>query len=91
VLPPSTSRILVWPWAGFAAAGWLLALGTVFYRIAAGRPHARFGGLIDAGFAVLALAAVVSAFASPISGAILPQVLPLLGICALLLAKRSRR
>lgn len=83
VLPPSTSRILVWPWAGFAAAGWLLALGTVFYRIAAGRPHARFGGLIDAGFAVLALAAVVSAFASPISGAILPQVLPLLGICAL--------
>lgn len=83
VLSPSTSRILVWPWAGFAAAGWLFAFVTVFYRIAAGRPHARFGGLIDAGFAVLALAAVASAFVSPISGAILPQVLPFLGICSL--------
>ncbi|MEY4488479.1 MAG: hypothetical protein RIQ79_987 [Verrucomicrobiota bacterium] len=83
VLPPSTSRILVWPWIGFAAAGWLLVIGTALYRLAAGRPYARFGGLIDAGFSLLAITAVVSTWTSPIAGALLPALLPFLGCLAL--------
>ena len=83
VLSPSTSRILVWPWIGFAAAGWLVIIGNALYRLAADRPYARFGGLIDAGFGLLAITAAVSTWTSPIAGALLPTLLSFLGCLAL--------
>ncbi len=83
VLPLSATRIEAWPWAAFAAAGWLLPVAVALHRLAWGHPHARFGGWLDAGFALLALSATVSALASPVSGAILPHLLPVLGACAL--------
>ncbi|MBC8040541.1 MAG: O-antigen ligase family protein, partial [Opitutaceae bacterium] len=83
VLPPSTTRLQAWPWAGFAALAWLLPLAVALYRLALGRPCARFGGCIDAGFALLALSALVSAFTSPLRGVVIPHLLPFLGTCAL--------
>lgn len=83
VLSPSTSRILVWPWAGFAAVGWLLPIGVAAYRLIRRREHALLGGWLDAGFALLALTALASALASPLRGVVLPATLPVLGACAL--------
>lgn len=83
VFPPSSTRLLIWPWAGFASAGWLLPIGLALHRFARGLPRARFGGLIDIGFAFLVLAAIGSAFTSPLSGVVGPHLLPFLGACAL--------
>lgn len=83
VFPPSSTRIQVWPWAAFAATGWLLPITTMLCRLACNRPHARFGGFLDAGLGLLAIASTLSAFASPLRGAVLPHLLPVLGMCAL--------
>lgn len=83
VFPPSTTRLQVWPWAGFAAAGWLLPIACALYRLARNRPHARFGGLLDAGLGLLAVVATASALTSPLRGVVLPHLLPVLGMCAL--------
>lgn len=83
VMPPSTTRLQVWPWAAFAAFGWLLPIAVAVWRLALGRPFCRFGGLVDAGFGLLALAAVASALASPLRGAVAPHLLPVLGALAL--------
>lgn len=83
VLPPSTTRLDVWPWAGFAALLWLFPVVVALCRLALGHPHSRFGGLIDTGMGLLAVSAAVSALASPVRGVVLPHLLPLFGICAL--------
>lgn len=83
VFPPSTTRLQAWPWAGYAAAGWILPIACALYRLARNRPHARFGGLLDAGLGLLAVTATASALTSPLRGAVLPHLLPVLGMCAL--------
>ncbi len=83
VFPPSSTRIYAWPWAGFAAFGWLLPISVALYRMACDKPFARFGGWLDAGFLALAFVATLSALTSPLRGAILPHLLPVFGICAL--------
>lgn len=83
VLPLSATRIEAWPWAAFAALAWFLPVGVALHRLAWGHRYARFGGWLDAGFVLLALGATVSALASPVSGAILHHLLPVLGACAL--------
>jgi O-antigen ligase len=83
ILPPSTTRLQVWPWAGFAALAWFIPISVALYRLALNRPACRFGGLIDAGTGLLALAAMTSAFASPLRGVVMPHLLPFLGACAL--------
>ncbi len=83
VFPPSSTRIQVWPWAGFAAAGWLLPIVIALFRIGRNLPHARLGGLLDAGLSLLAVTATLSAFVSPLRGVVLPHLLPVLGMCAL--------
>jgi O-antigen ligase len=83
VFPPSSTRLLIWPWAGFTAIGWLLPIGLALHRFARSLPHARFGGLIDIGFALLVLTAIASAFTSPLRGVVVPHLLPFLGTCAL--------
>lgn len=83
VFPPSSTRLHVWPWAGFAAVGWLVTVGVVLYRLAWNRPNARFGGLLDAGLGLLAVTATTSALTSPLRGAVMPSLFPVLGMCAL--------
>jgi O-antigen ligase len=83
LFPPSSTRIEIWPWAAFASAGWLIPIVITLLRLAQGRPHARFGGLLDSGLGLLALTALVSAFVSPLRNAVLPHLLPVLGSCAL--------
>ena len=86
IVPPSTTRLDVWPWAGFAALGWILPIALVLGRLALGRGQARFNGVLDLGLGLLALTATASALASPLRGAVLPHLLPVLGACALPLA-----
>jgi hypothetical protein len=86
IVPPSLSRLDVWPWAPFAVLGWLLPITITLLRLALGRPHARFGGLLDIGLGLLAITATASALASPLRGVVLPHLLPVLGACALPLA-----
>lgn len=83
VVYPSTSRLDVWPWAAFAAIGWAIPIIVAVCRIACGRPDSRFDGAVDAGFALLALAAVASSLASPLGGAVRHHLLPTLGALAL--------
>ena len=83
LLSPSATRIQAWPWALFAATFWVLPIAVALFRLAAGRPRARLGGPLDAGFALLIVAAVISTFFSPLKGVLLPNLLPLLGACAL--------
>lgn len=83
IIPPSSTRIEAWPWAAFAALGWLLPIGVALVRFALNRPAARFGGWIDAGLGLLALAVTASALSSPLRGVALPHLLPVLGACAL--------
>ena len=83
IATPSATRIETWPWAAVAALGWLLPVGVALTRLALHRPVARFGGLLDAGIGLLALAATLSTLASPLREAVLPHLLPLLGACAL--------
>lgn len=82
ILPPSSTRIQAWPWAGFAAVGWLMPITIALYRLAFSRAHSRLGGFLDAGVALLACGATASALASPLRGAVLPHLLPFLGACA---------
>jgi len=88
LLSPSTSRILVWPWAGFATAFWLLPIAVALWRLASRREHSRLGGALDLGFGLLAGAAVLSALASPLRGISLTATLPVLGAGALPYALR---
>ena len=83
VFPPSSTRIYAWPWAGFATVGWLLPLSLAFIGLVRKSRASRFGGLIDAGLALLAVAATASAFISPLRGAVQSHLLPVLGACAL--------
>jgi len=83
VLPPSTSQVLVWPYAGLAALGWVTVSITVFTRLCQAKPLSRFGGFTDLGLITLVSAALASAAASPIRDSVLPHLLPFLGICAL--------
>ncbi len=86
IVPPSLSRLDVWPWASFAALGWLLPVAVTLFRLALDRPQARFGGLLDIGLGLLATIATASAITSPLRGVVLPHLLPVLGACALPLA-----
>jgi O-antigen ligase len=86
IIPPSTTRLDVWPWAGFAAIGWLLPIALVLGQLALGRPQARSNGVLDLGLGLLALTATASALASPLRGVVMPHLLPVLGACALPLA-----
>ncbi len=83
VLHPSATRILAWPWAAFAALGWLLPIGTVLYRVLRTGELPSLGRTLDAGLALLALAAVASALASPLRSLALAAALPVLAGCAL--------
>jgi len=83
IVPPSSTRIEVWPWAAFAALGWLLPIGIAWTRLALNRPAARFGGALDGGLLLLAVTATISTLASPLRGAVSPHLLPVLGTCAL--------
>ena len=86
IVPPSLSRLDVWPWAAFAALGWLLPIAISLFRLALDRPNARLGGNLDIGLGLLAATATASALASPLRGVVLPHLLPVLGACALPLA-----
>jgi len=83
VASPSSTRLETWPWAAFVALGWLLPVAVALTRFVRERPCSCFGGLLDDGLALLALAGTASALASPVSGAVLPHLLPMLGTCAL--------
>jgi len=83
VLPLSATRIEAWPWAAFAALAWCLPVAVALHRLVWGHTHARFGGWMDAGFALLVLTATISSLCSPVRGSILHHLLPLLGACAL--------
>lgn len=85
-IPPSQTRLDVWPWAAFATLGWLLPVAITLLRLALDRPHARFGGSLDIGLGLLAASATASALVSPLRGVVLPHLLPVLGACALPLA-----
>lgn len=83
VFPPSSTRLQAWPWAFYAAFGWFLPIAVALFRVAFNRPYSRFGGLLDVGFVSLAAAATASVLVSPLRGAVLPHLLPVLGTCAL--------
>lgn len=83
-LPPlSATRMQTWPWAAGAALFWLLPLAVASVRLALGRPDSRLGGLLDAAFALLALAGAAATAFSPLRAALAPHLLPFLGALAL--------
>ena len=83
LLSPSATRMQVWPWAVFAAVFWTLPILVALFRLAYGRPRARLGGMLDAGFALLVVSATVSLIFSPLKEVLRPNLLPFLGACAL--------
>ena len=83
-LPPfSSTRIQTWPWAAGAALFWLLPPAVASVRLALGRPDSRLGGLLDAAFALLALAGLAATAFSPLRATLAPHLLPFLGALAL--------
>ncbi len=78
LIPPSATRLDVWPWAALASAGWFaFAVGAVGLfaagRLGPPRPALAAGMLLLAGVATL------SAWQSPWSGGSLAATLPTLG------------
>lgn len=85
LLYPSTSRLLVWPWALGGAVLWLAPVLVLLVRLARIVDFRLPPPLITAGIGLLAAATCASAALSPFSAATLPRVWPTLGGCALYL------
>lgn len=83
LLHPSATRLLAWPWALFAALGWLLPIAVVLGHLTLRGGKGGCGRWIDGGLAALASAAVISALLSPQPALALPSALAILGACAL--------
>jgi len=83
VVPPSTSRVLIWPWSLVSVGFWGIAC---FLGAAALLGRARFPYLLEKGLLWVAIAAVASAFSSPFRGIALPATWIVVGACLLPLA-----
>ncbi|HEY1110447.1 MAG TPA: O-antigen ligase family protein, partial [Opitutaceae bacterium] len=85
LLYPSTSRMLVWPWALAGAALWLAPVLVLLVRLACVVEFRLPPPLVTAGIALLAVTVCVSASTGPFAAASLPRVWPTLGGCAVYL------
>lgn len=85
LLYPSTSRMLVWPWAIAGAALWLAPVLVLFVRLACAVEFRLPPPLVTAGIALLAATVCVSASTGPFAAASLPRGWPTLGGCAVYL------
>lgn len=85
LLYPSTSRLLVWPWALGGAALWVVPVLVLLVRLMRAVEFRLPPPLMMAGVALLPAAACISAATSPFAAASLPKVWPTLGGCAVYL------
>lgn len=83
VIPPSTSRLLVWPWSTVTVAFWgLIGVAGVVALLGRSRLPAR----IEQGLLMLAGVAVLSAYSSPFRDLSLPAAWVTVGACLLPIA-----
>lgn len=79
---PSTSRLLVWPWALGGTALWLAPVLVLLVQLVRTADFRLPSPLVTSGILLLAMAVCLSAAVSPFSAATLPRVWPTLGGCA---------
>ncbi|HUR58388.1 MAG TPA: O-antigen ligase family protein [Opitutaceae bacterium] len=82
---PSATRMQTWPWALMTAALWIIPVVLLAIVVAREKILRLPNAFVGAGLVLLAMAAVVSAGASPMSAASLPLTWPTLGGVALCL------
>lgn len=81
---PSSTRMHTWPWAAWTALLWLLPVALLGVQLARGSRWRLPGRLVTGGLALLLVATVAAAWASPFSMASLARTWPTLGGVALI-------
>lgn len=80
VLPPSSSRLLMWPWSLLTVAFWALA---ALAGLVALLGRSRLPSGLERGLVLLALASAASAYLSPFRGVSIPAAWVAVGACLL--------